>query len=158
MSAKMTFAAIAALLCLPAAAPAQDPSIMIRDAYARSSSPVAKAGAAFMEIENLSGRDDRLVSVASTAAHVAQLHAHRETGEGVMQMLHVEAGFDLPAGETLHLKRGGRHVMLMGLTDPLEQGETITITLTFETAGDISVDVPVDLTRKPAMAHGAHSN
>ena len=54
------------------------------------------------------------------------------------------------------MKRGGHHVMLMGLTDSLDQGEAISVTLTFEKAGDVVVDIPVDLERKPD-ANGGHS-
>jgi len=68
-------------------------------------------------------------------------------------MLHVEEGFAVPAGETLMLARGGKHVMLMGLTAPLENGATVPLTLTFEKAGDITIDVVVDRDRKPAREH-----
>ena len=55
------------------------------------------------------------------------------------------------------LQRGGDHVMLMGLNQSPAQGDEITITLVFETAGEIEVTVPVDLERKPE--HGAgHSH
>lgn len=36
----------------------------------------------------------------------------------------------LPAGETVELAPGGYHVMLIGLVDPLEVGDTIDVTLT----------------------------
>jgi hypothetical protein len=66
----------------------------------------------------------------------------------VMRMVHVEEGFELPAGETVVLERGGRHVMFMGLAGPMEQGETVAVTLTFEQAGDMRVEIPVDLDRQ----------
>ena len=92
----------------------------------------------------------------STASKVTQLHTHIDAGDGIMKMTHVEEGFEIKAGEKLMMKRGGHHVMLMGLNDSLDQGETISVTLTFEKAGDVVVDIPVDLERKPA-AHGGHS-
>jgi hypothetical protein len=54
------------------------------------------------------------------------------------------------------LERGGRHVMLMGLRGPLEQGKEIEITLTFENAEPLTVTVPVDNERMPdmGMSHG----
>jgi len=82
-------------------------------------------------------------------------------GDGVMKMMHVEEGFAVAAGETHMLQRGGDHVMLMGLNQELKQGDTITLTLSFEKAGDMVVEVPVDLARKPAaggMKHSNHSN
>ncbi|MEO1154600.1 MAG: copper chaperone PCu(A)C, partial [Pseudomonadota bacterium] len=50
----------------------------------------------------------------------------------------------------------GDHVMFMGLTGPFVDGETVEVTLTFEQAGDITVDIPVDLNRRP-MVHDGHA-
>ena len=142
-----------ALAALPAAA---DDGIVIEDAYARSSGMMAASGAAFMTIENRTGADDRLIGAASEAAERTELHTHEEDDMGVMRMIHVEEGFALPAGETLALARGGRHVMFLGLTEPFEPGESVTLTLEFETAGEVTVEVPVDLERMPA--HGQSMN
>lgn len=129
--------------------------ITIEDAYARSASPMAKSGAAFMMIHN-SGEADRLVGVSSDAAARTELHTHLEGENGVMRMVHVEEGFELPADGMIAMQRGGKHVMLMGLNAPMEQGATVTVTLTFEKAGDVVVEVPVDLERQDhgGMNHG----
>jgi len=151
MSLKST--AVAALAALALATPALAQSIEVYDPYARSASPAAKSGAAFMMIHNTGNSADRLIAAASPAAQIVQLHTHRDEG-GVMKMIHVEDGFAIPAGETFFLERGGNHVMLMGLTGPFEQGKTIPLTLTFEQAGEIEVEVPVDLDRKPEHGQG----
>lgn len=155
MSVKSTFAA-AALAAFAFAMPALADGIMVEDAYARSASESAKSGAAFMQIVNHSGADDRLVAASSPVAEMVQLHTHKENEAGVMQMVHVEEGFELPVDGTLVLERGGMHVMFMGLNTPFVQGEMIPVTLTFEKAGDMTVDVMVDLERKPGagMEHG----
>lgn len=141
-----------AVLAMPAAA-----EIVVKDAYARSSN--AMAGAAFMAIENTGPEDDRLIGAASDAAKRVELHTHRDMGGGVMKMLHVEEGFALPAGETHMLMRGGDHVMFMGLNGTMEQGDTVTVTLTFEKAGEQVVEIPVDLERKPDHSgHGGHAD
>jgi copper(I)-binding protein len=150
MSFKITLVA-AALLATPLAA-----DIMVIEPYALASSPVAKAGAAFMVLHNNGDTDDRLIGVSSTVAKRTELHTHKDQGGGVMKMVHVEEGFVIPAGEKLMLKRGGNHIMFLGLNNSLDQGETVSVTLTFETAGDVVLDVPVDLKRKP-KAHG-HSD
>lgn len=152
MSFKSTLLATLAAATLALPATAQE--IHILDTYARSASPSAKTGAAFMLIENIGDADDRLIGASSPAAKMVQLHTHREDAQGVMQMVHVEEGFDLPAGETLVLQRGGHHVMFMGLIEPFEQGKTIPLTLSFEKSGDITLEIPVDLTHKPAEGHG----
>ena len=61
---------------------------------------------------------------------------------GEMTMQQVEF-IELPAGTAVELKPGGYHVMIIGLVNPLEVGQTIQITLVFEKAGEITIDVPV---------------
>lgn len=117
------------------------------DSYARVSGPSAKSGAAFMMLENHGDEADRLIDVASDVAEKVELHTHIDDGNGVMQMRHVPDGILVPAGGTHMLERGADHVMLMGLKRPLAQGDTVALTLTFEKAGEIVVEVPVDLER-----------
>ena len=157
MSLKTTFAAALSAACF--ALPALADGIMVHDAYARSSGKSAKSGAAFMVLMNQGDSDDRLISAQSDIAKRVELHTHKENADGVMQMIHVEDGFVIPAGGQHELARGGDHVMFMGLTAPLEQGDTISVTLTFEKAGPITVEIPVDLARKPkhGKMHGHKS-
>ncbi|MGQ3488384.1 copper chaperone PCu(A)C [Roseovarius pacificus] len=147
MSFKSTI--LAAVAASAFALPAFAADIMVQDPYARSSAMMATSGAAFMQIMNHGETDDRLIGAASPVAEMVQLHTHKEDENGVMRMLHVEEGFPVAAGETLMLARGGNHVMFMGITEPFEQGDTIPLTLTFEKAGDITLEVPVDLERQP---------
>jgi hypothetical protein len=139
-----------ACAALPLAAAAQ---MVVEDAYARAATPTARSGAAFMQITNSTGSDDRIVAAASNAADRVELHTHVEEN-GVMRMVHVEEGFPIGAGETVVLERGGRHVMLMGLRGPFDQGKEIEITLTFETAEPLTFAVPIDNERMPGMSHG----
>ena len=156
MSFKSTvLAAVAASLF---AVPALAEGIMVKDPYARASSAKSTSGAAFMTIMNHSGQDDRLIAATTSAAKRAELHTHKEDANGVMQMLHIEEGFAVADGGMLELKRGGKHVMLMGLTAPFEQDKMLSLTLSFEHAGDVVVELPVDLARKPGKdAHGDHA-
>ena len=62
---------------------------------------------------------------------------------GTMQMRELAGGLPIPADGTAVLKPGSYHVMLIGLKKPLKEGETFPLTLTFEKAGKITVDVPV---------------
>ncbi len=160
MSLKSTvFAALTATaFALPAFA-ADDVTkgdLMIHDPYARVSSMMSKSGAAFMMIHNKGTEADHLVSAASPVAERVELHTHKEDANGVMRMLHVEEGFDVPADGQLAMQRGGHHVMFLGLKQELKQGDIVPVTLTFEKAGDVLVNVPVDLERKPmkGMQHG----
>jgi copper(I)-binding protein len=147
----------AALIALPAASLAE---IVINDPYARTSRPNAPTGAAFMVIENTGETADRLVSASSDVAARVELHTHEDQGDGVMKMVEIEGGIEIPAGASHAMVRGGDHVMFMGLSQSLEQGVDVTVTLTFEQAGDVVVTIPVDNDRKPAhgsMKHG-HGN
>jgi copper(I)-binding protein len=152
----LSLAAIAAVSCaVPALA---DTHIMIHDPYARSAGKAAKAGAAFMTIMNHGDEADRLVSVSSDVAARVELHTHQEIGDGVMKMIHVEEGFEIPAEGARMLDRGADHVMFMGLAQPWEQGDILTVTFTFEKAGEMIVEIPVDLDRKATMGHGHSSH
>ncbi len=139
------------------AAFAGDAKIMVMDPYARTSTPTSKSGAIFFELMN-HGEADRLIAASTDVARRTELHTHQEDANGVMKMIHLEEGFELPAGESVMLARGGKHVMLMGLTQPLEDGATVPLTLTFEKAGEVKVEVPVDLKRKPAGGHGGQGH
>ncbi|MBY6202232.1 copper chaperone PCu(A)C [Maritalea mobilis] len=145
---------------VPALASAQ---MAVEDPYARAASAMAISGAAFMTITNEGEADDRLIAAASDVAERVELHTHIMEGD-VMRMVEVEEGFAVPAGETIHLQRGGMHVMFLGLREPLENGNEIEVTLTFENAGDMTVTIPIDNDRMPAqmgtggMMHGAPAN
>lgn len=127
--------------------------IELHDAYARAASPMAKSGAAFMIIYNRGGPDDRLIGAASPIARKVELHTHEEDDAGVMRMIHVEEGFALPADGKIIMDRGGKHVMFMGLTESLEQGMTIPLTLIFEAAGEVVFEIEVDLERTAGHGH-----
>ncbi len=156
MSFKPTILAASAAIFMAATAFAE--GVEVRDAYARSASEMAQTGAAFMVIHNQGGASDRLIGVSSDAAAKVELHTHHEDSNGVMRMIHVEEGFDLPTDGEIVMERGGNHVMFMGLIAPFKQGDMIDLTLIFETAGEVVVQVPVDLDRQPqASGHGNHS-
>jgi copper(I)-binding protein len=146
-------APLCAALLFGAALPASA-EIMIGDAYARSATKASKTGAAFFHIMN-SGDADQLLAVSSDVAPRVELHTHKDMGEGVLKMMQVEEGFSIPAQGMHALARGGDHVMFMGLPKGFEDGETVHLTLHFEHAGDVEVEVPVDNKRKQgdAMDH-----
>jgi hypothetical protein len=146
------FAVVAVLGTAIAGCGGSEP-IQVADAWARTSPSMTSAGAAYLDI--VSDEGDRLTgaSVDSSVAAAAEIHetTAMESDEGdsgsgdmsgAMTMREVEA-IDLPAGQTVSLEPGGFHIMLLDLIDPLTPGETIQITLEFETADDVVVDVEV---------------
>lgn len=158
------FPAAAAALVLTFAAPllAQEhpEALHIHDVYARSNGGIGGSGAVFFMIHNNTETDDRLIAVTSDVAEKTELHTHVESADGVMQMVQIEGGIALPSGEMHELARGGDHVMLMGLTRAVKDGDTIALTLTFEKAGEVQIQATVDNARKPGeggMDHMDHS-
>ena len=143
--------AAAAALTLGTAALAD---IVIENPYARASGMGAIAGAAFMTIVNTGDEDDRLILATSDVAERVELHTHLIDANGVARMVEVEDGFAIPAGSSHSLQRGGDHVMFMGLRKPFEQDDIVTVQLTFEKAGEMTVEIPVDLTRAPTPGTG----
>ncbi|MDO6479935.1 copper chaperone PCu(A)C [Shimia thalassica] len=151
----ITLATVAAIaLAAPAFA---ESMIKVDDPYARVSAKTSKSGAAFMVIENHGDAADQLIDARSDVAKKVELHTHSENADGVMQMLHVPEGFTIPAHGNHMLMRGGDHVMFIGLNQQLEHGDVVTVTLVFEKAGEMTVEIPVDLERKP-MHGGGHMN
>lgn len=121
---------------------AQANGMMVTGAFARASAtPAAKAGAVYFTIRNDGDVADKLTAVQTDAAQMAMLHENVEEN-GVVSMRHLEA-ITIAPKETVALVPRKTHVMLTGLKAPLKKGERLTITLTFEKAGTILVDVPV---------------
>jgi hypothetical protein len=61
----------------------------------------------------------------------------------VMRMRELESPLEIKPGETVTLAPGGMHLMMMGLKAPLKQGEKVPLTLVFEKAGKIDVELDV---------------
>lgn len=127
-------------------------TLTIEEPWARASPGAVRNGAAFLTVENHGTEADRLLSAATPAAATAELHTHMMDSDGVMKMRQVEA-IELAPGSAVELAPGGYHIMLMGLAAPLEEGTTFPLTLRFEHAGEVTVEVVVGAIA--AMGHDA---
>ena len=156
MKIKLFLAAITSLLVLCSSLSAGQ--IMISDAYARSSGPLAKAGAAYMRIMNHSDESDRLIGVQSDIAKKTELHTHLKDDNGVMRMVHIDEGIKIGPMKEHSLVRGGQHIMFMGLKEPFETGKIISVILLFEKAGEISIQIVVDQDRKDKKQPHSHTH
>lgn len=123
---------------VPAAAVAPAP-VTVAGAYAFATSEGQTTGAVFLRIIN-TGDADQLLSAASPAAKVVELHEHVMDGD-VMGMRKVER-IAVPTG-TLKMNPMGYHVMLIDLTAPLREGQSVPVTLTFEKAGTVDLTASV---------------
>ncbi|WP_405403065.1 copper chaperone PCu(A)C [Paracoccus sp. Ld10] len=145
-------AAIAVLT--PMAAVAHD-GMHANDAYARSTNP--KVGAVFMQLENHRQVACTLQGVSSDAAERVELHTHTQE-DGIMKMSRLEDGIAVAAGQIHDLNRGGDHVMMLGLSQPLTDGDTLTLTLDFGDCGTEEVQAVVDNQREETVAPDDHDH
>jgi copper(I)-binding protein len=102
--------------------------VKVTGAWVRGTVPAQKTTGAFVTLQ--SSADAKVVSVRSPIAKSAEIHASEMKG-GVMHM-HALETLPLPAGKPVALKPGGAHVMLMGLTKPLREGDTVPLSFTLE--------------------------
>lgn len=109
----------------------------------------AKTAGGFMAIVNTGAEADRLIGVESAIAAKSEVHESKVDADGVGTMNHIDA-LEIPAGGTVSLERGGYHIMFMGLTGPLTEGEMHKATLIFEKAGRVEIEFQVD----PPMTAG----
>jgi copper(I)-binding protein len=112
----------------------------ISDAWVRT--PMGDVTAGYLTVTG-GGEDDALLSASSPAATEVQVHETMAGMSGMTGMQEVDR-IDIPAGETVTLEPGGYHLMLMGPdATQFVVGETVDITLTFENAGDVTVQAEV---------------
>jgi copper(I)-binding protein len=142
--------ALAPLAALPAYAADYDVgSIHISQPWSRATPKGAAAGAAYMTITNKGTAPDRVSCVSDDASAQCQIHS-MTMEDGVMKMRPVEGGLEIKPGETVMLKPGGYHVMLIDLKHPLEQGQSVKATLKFDIAGTVDVEYPIAAIGAPA--------
>ncbi len=123
----------------PPPQPEAPPTVQITHAYANQ--PPAGAGVAAAYLDITTSHGDILLAASSSAAGEVQIHSSEVT-DGVMSMRPLEQ-VELPAGETVHFEPGGKHFMLMNLPQELNAGGELSLTLQFERAGALEVDVPI---------------
>lgn len=112
--------------------------------YARATVPGQPAAGAYLSIENKGSTPDRLVSVSSPVAKSGEIHTMAMEGN-VMKMRELDGGLEVKPGQKIAMQPGnGYHIMLMGLSKPLQAGQKVPATLTFEKAGKVEVTFNVE--------------
>ncbi|WP_409018624.1 copper chaperone PCu(A)C [Brevundimonas vesicularis] len=145
--------AVSALALAACNAPAESPAteaesatgtevaaITVTDPWCRPTPNGARVAGCYVTLTAAS--DDVLTGIATDLATMPQVHEMKHE-DGMMKMAHLEQGLHLPAGEAVVLKPGSNHLMLMGLTTPLVEGQTARLTLQFEKAEDITVEAAI---------------
>jgi copper(I)-binding protein len=113
--------------------------IEVRDAWARS--PADDVAAVYFVVANDGDVADALVS--ATADVEGRVEVHETTMEGGQAEMQPVDLVEIPAGGEVSFEPGGYHVMLLDLAEPLAVGDTVSLVLTFEQAGEVEVDAEV---------------
>ena len=139
-----------AALCMLAAASVQA-QVAVTDAWARATGTGQKATGVFMNLT--AKKATRLVGIKTDLTPVAQVH-EMKMEKDVMKMQAIKA-LDLPAGQTVSLKPGSYHVMLMDLKAPVAEDSHVVVTLLFEDAAGVKTQQEVHAVAKKAPMGGA---
>lgn len=131
----------AAIFMHPLSARAGDVTIgdlVISKPWTRVTPPGAKVAGGFVTITNKGKSADRLIG--GTAEIAGHLEVHEMTMDaGVMKMREVAGGLEIKPGETVELKPGSYHAMLMDLKSSPVEGTPVKGTLKFEKSGEAKI-------------------
>jgi copper(I)-binding protein len=116
--------------------------IEVKAPWTRATVAGASVAAGYLAIENKGAEADRLTGAATAAAERVEIHEMRMEDD-IMKMRALPEGVEIKPGETVTLKPGGVHLMLVGLKQRLLPGATVPVTLSFAKAGQIAVVLPV---------------
>lgn len=153
ISRRLILAALVAAVAVPAVAhDYRLGTLEISHPWTRATPPTAQAGGGFLTITNKGTVADRLLAARSTVSDKVELHEMKMDGN-VMRMRELEKGLEIPAGATVMLKPGGFHIMFMGLKAPLAKDAKVPVTLVFEKAGSIDIQLDVEALGASAPKH-----
>jgi periplasmic copper chaperone A len=147
VSPKFAFAVVcAAAGPLAAAAPCwaqTSKNIEVQQPWSPATPGGARTAAAYMILKNDGATADSLIGGSTPIAQAVQVHV-MSISNGVMRMRELPQGLAVPAHGSAALKPGAYHLMLVGVKKRLKAGETFPLTLRFQKAGEIAVQVPVE--------------
>ena len=130
-------------------------AVMVEKAWARATPPGTENGAVYLMIHNHADEDDRLIRADMDVSDRVEIHQSTER-DGMYRMAELEDGLVVPAGEKVSFEPKSYHIMLLGLHEPLAQGDEHELTLEFEQAGSESVTVQVRGADGEAEEDGHH--
>lgn len=131
-------------------------TLKIGHPWMRQPPPAAKVAGGYLTITNSGSEKDRLVGADAAIADRVEVHEMSVAADGVMRMRELKAGIEIKPGETLTLKPGSYHLMMMGLKSSPAVGTMIKGTLRFEKAGAVEIEFKVD--KADSMGSGSHGH
>ncbi len=117
-------------------------AVVVDNAWSRASIGTSRPGVAYLTIRNDGDEGRTLIAVRTDQAARSEIHQTSTDERGVSSMSRV-GELEVPAGRSVALEPGGRHVMLMGLQSPMKKGESFTLTLLFDDGVALEVVVPI---------------
>jgi periplasmic copper chaperone A len=157
MLAAVTAAALNAFVIEAAGADFTVGSIEIGNPWTRATPKGADVAGGYMRITNKGSVPDSLIGGSSAAADRFEVH-EMSMVDGVMKMRPLAKGLEVKPGETVELKPGSFHIMLMGLKQPLEKGRKVKGTLIFEKAGKVDIEYAVEAIGAGSSAPSGHGH
>jgi len=127
-------------LSAPALAGSED--VVVESAWSRASIGTSRPGAAYMTVRNRGEDAVTLTKIATPLAMMPEIHESKTNSDGVSSMAPA-AEITIEPGQSVALEPGGLHAMLMKLQEPMTEGETFPLTLTFSDGGKVTVEVPI---------------
>ena len=121
--------------------------IKVSKAWLRETPPQAEVGAGYLQLNNAGARDVSLVGLETNVANKTEVHSV-SMANGMMQMRKI-AALEIPAQGQAELSPGGNHMMLMGLKQPLIDGQTVSVILRFADGSNQTVEFSVRGPGKP---------
>jgi periplasmic copper chaperone A len=132
-------------------------AIQVGKPWIRATPKGAAVAGAYLTISNRGTAPDKLLGGSSAAAGRFEVHS-MVMEQGVAKMRPVEGGLEIKPGETVELKPGSFHIMLMDLKGPVEKGQKVKGTLQFEKAGKVDIEYTVEAIGAGAPAPAMHNH
>ena len=124
--------------------------------FSRALPPVSKNGAVYLTLTNHGHLSDQLIGAATPIAEYAEIHAHRME-DGMIKMRKVDQ-VELPPNEEVAFAPGRNHIMLIGLSQTLKEGERFPLLLHFKETGEAMVEVIIEAAGATSASHSEHDH
>lgn len=142
MTGKSVLVVIIIVAGLAGTAFAGSNDVIVHDPWSRASIGTSRPGVAYMTIRNEGSETVTLVGIGTDLALMSEIHKSSTNAQGVSSMVLV-GEIEIPPASAVVLEPGGLHAMLMGLQEPMLEGDSFSLTLIFRDGGELTVAVPI---------------
>ena len=142
------------VLLLGVSAPVWADGLSVEQGWVHLVPPVSPNTAGYLMLHNGGDQNRNLVAVKSPVAEAVEMHTVVEQ-DGAMSMQQLQS-IAVPAEDCVMFEPGANHIMFIGLKQPLQEGDTVPLTLIFEDGENLSVSLPVKRGQNDAHQHHHH--